>query len=56
MAHRTFAVGDIHGDLAALRAVLAKLPPLDAEDTLVFLGDYLDRGPESRWSSDRGLF
>lgn len=48
MAHRTFAVGDIHGDLAALRAVLAKLPPLDEGDTLVFLGDYLDRGPESR--------
>lgn len=48
MAHRTFAVGDIHGDLAALRAVLAKLPPLDEDDTLVFLGDYLDRGPESR--------
>lgn len=48
MANRTFAVGDIHGDLAALRQTLAMLPALDAQDTLVFLGDYLDRGPESR--------
>ncbi len=48
MANRTFAVGDIHGDLGALRAALAKLPTLDEKDTLVFLGDYLDRGFQSR--------
>ncbi len=47
MAGRTFAIGDIHGDLDALRAVVAKLPEVDAEDTIVFLGDYLDRGPHS---------
>lgn len=47
MAKRTFAVGDIHGDLDALEHVLAKLPPLDAEDTVVLLGDYIDRGPHS---------
>ena len=47
MSHRTFAVGDIHGDFGALLTVLGKLPPLDSEDTLVFLGDYLDRGPDS---------
>lgn len=47
MAGRTFVTGDIHGDLQALHAVLKKLPPLDAGDTLVFLGDYLDRGPRS---------
>ncbi len=48
MARRTFAVGDIHGDLVALRRALAKLPPLDEEDTLLFLGDYVDRGFQSR--------
>jgi len=48
MAQRTFAIGDVHGDLAALEAVLAQLPALDADDTLVFLGDYVDRGPDSR--------
>jgi serine/threonine protein phosphatase 1 len=44
---RTFAVGDVHGDLAALKALLKKLPLLGADDTLVFVGDYLDRGPKS---------
>jgi serine/threonine protein phosphatase 1 len=47
VANRTFAIGDIHGDLDALRTVIGKLPVLDAEDTLVFLGDYIDRGPKS---------
>lgn len=48
MANRTFAIGDIHGDLAALKRVLLKLPRPDAQDTIVLLGDYVDRGPESR--------
>jgi serine/threonine protein phosphatase 1 len=48
MAGRTFAIGDIHGDFAALAALLARLPHLDADDTLVFLGDYVDRGPASK--------
>lgn len=47
MAGRTVAIGDIHGDLAALDRLLGELPPLDAHDTLVFLGDYVDRGPDS---------
>lgn len=45
---RTFAIGDLHGDLEALRALVAKLPPIAEEDTIVFLGDYVDRGPCSR--------
>jgi serine/threonine protein phosphatase 1 len=47
MSGRTFAIGDIHGDLAHLFKLLACLPELDAGDTLVFLGDYIDRGPRS---------
>jgi serine/threonine protein phosphatase 1 len=47
LANRTFAVGDIHGDLDALTTVLDRLPKLDATDTIVFLGDYVDRGPKS---------
>jgi len=50
---RTFAIGDIHGDLGALETLFARLPPLMPTDTLVFLGDYIDRGPDSagvvRW-------
>ncbi|HEX7929161.1 MAG TPA: metallophosphoesterase family protein [bacterium] len=38
------AIGDIHGCLASLRALVAKLP---ADQELIFLGDYVDRGPDS---------
>lgn len=47
MAGRTFAIGDIHGDLEQLTTLLGRLPPLGADDTLVFVGDYIDRGPDS---------
>jgi serine/threonine protein phosphatase 1 len=47
VAGRTFAIGDIHGELQHLERLLARLPPLDSDDTLVFLGDYVDRGPDS---------
>jgi serine/threonine protein phosphatase 1 len=45
---RTFVLGDLHGDLDALTLLLKDLPQPLAEDTLVFLGDYLDRGPRSK--------
>jgi serine/threonine protein phosphatase 1 len=48
MAGRTFVIGDIHGDLDALFRVLSAFPELDAGDTIVFVGDYLDRGPKSK--------
>ncbi len=41
------AIGDIHGCAAELRVLLNKLP-LDDDPTLVFLGDYVDRGPDSK--------
>lgn len=44
---RTFAIGDIHGDLTALQTLFERLPAMTADDTIVFLGDYIDRGPES---------
>lgn len=47
MAGRTFAIGDIHGDLDQLHELLRRFPAVDADDTFVFLGDYVDRGPES---------
>jgi serine/threonine protein phosphatase 1 len=44
---RLLAVGDIHGCLDALRTLLRKVQPTP-QDTIVFLGDYVDRGPDSR--------
>jgi serine/threonine protein phosphatase 1 len=46
-----YAVGDIHGRLDLLNDMLARI---DADEviatrkTIVFLGDYIDRGPESK--------
>ncbi len=51
---RTIAIGDVHGCLAALNAVLAAAAPRP-DDTLVFLGDYVDRGPDSRGTIERLL-
>lgn len=45
---RTIAIGDIHGCSQALRAILDAIAPT-AEDRLIFLGDYVDRGPDSKW-------
>ncbi len=43
-----YAIGDIHGCLSALEALLEKIPIRWGEDFLVFLGDYIDRGPDPR--------
>jgi serine/threonine protein phosphatase 1 len=48
MAGRTFAIGDTHGEPGHLAKLMGRLPVLDAQDTLVFLGDYLDRGPHAK--------
>lgn len=44
---RVLAIGDIHGCLGALDDLLAWVQPTAADD-LVFLGDYVDRGPDTR--------
>lgn len=43
---RWLAVGDIHGCLAQLIELMALVKPTSA-DRVVFLGDYVDRGPAS---------
>jgi serine/threonine protein phosphatase 1 len=52
MAGRTIALGDIHGCAAALAALLEAVRP-GPDDTLVTLGDYIDRGPDSRGVLDQ---
>jgi serine/threonine protein phosphatase 1 len=51
---RTLAIGDIHGCLRALDDLLQLVRP-QPDDVLVALGDYADRGPESRGVIDRLL-
>jgi len=45
---RIFAIGDVHGCLEALEALLDRLPIKWGEDLVIFLGDYIDRGPSPR--------
>lgn len=57
---RVYAVGDIHGRLDLLDPLLAQIEADDAQrgeaDTLViFLGDLVDRGPDSRGVVERLL-
>jgi serine/threonine protein phosphatase 1 len=47
MAGQVIAIGDIHGCAAALAALVEAVRP-GPDDTLVTLGDYIDRGPDSR--------
>ncbi len=48
MPTRTIAIGDIHGCSAALDAIRPR-----PEDTIVTLGDSINRGPDSRGVLDR---
>ena len=51
---RTLAIGDIHGCAAALKSLIAALK-LNANDTVVMLGDAIDRGPDSKGVIDQLL-
>ena len=49
----TFAIGDIHGNLDGLQDLLAQMSPeVRRGDIVVFLGDYVDRGPDSKGCVD----
>jgi len=48
------AIGDIHGCAATLEALLDRLAPT-ADDHLLFVGDYIDRGPNSKRVIDQLL-
>lgn len=45
---RLFAIGDIHGCHSKLVALLSRLPLDRKRDVLIFMGDYINRGPDSR--------
>jgi serine/threonine protein phosphatase 1 len=45
---KIFIVGDIHGCLGMLQRLMEKIPWRPDADRLIFLGDYVDRGEDSR--------
>ena len=46
---RYYAIGDVHGRFDLLTRALEEIGELEAQDArLVMLGDYVDRGPQSR--------
>jgi hypothetical protein len=50
----TIAIGDVHGNCAALDDLLRQLTThVGPGDVVVFLGDYIDRGPKTRECIDR---
>lgn len=51
---RTFAIGDIHGCCRTFEALLQKIG-YSRSDRLFLLGDYIDRGPDSRGVVERLL-
>ena len=46
------AIGDVHGCALTLDALIRSLD-IGADDHLVFVGDYIDRGPDSKGVIDR---
>ena len=43
---RELVIGDIHGCIRSFQKLLEVVAPQES-DTLIFLGDYVDRGPDS---------
>jgi len=50
--HRIIAITDIHGEIDKLNSVIEKLD-ISSEDTIIFMGDYIDRGPDARGVIDK---
>ena len=51
---RYIAITDIHGELHKLNSLLSKID-IQPDDIFVFMGDYIDRGPDSKGVVDRVL-
>ena len=46
--NKTYVIGDIHGCSQALADLLKIMEPIHQDDTIIFIGDYIDRGPDSK--------
>ena len=52
-SEKIFVIGDIHGCLDMLDRLLEKIPWRPGRDTLIFVGDYIDRGKDAKKVVDR---
>lgn len=55
---RLYAIGDLHGcsqELSKLLTHLREIEQLNSKDLVVFIGDYIDRGPDSKGVVDQLL-
>lgn len=43
-----WVIGDVHGMLESLRSLIGAITSFDSEAKLLFVGDYVNRGPDSR--------
>lgn len=50
---RTLIISDIHGELKLFNKLLKKIKYNADKDQLILLGDYIDRGPDSKGVLDR---
>ncbi len=53
---RLFAVGDIHGCFDSLKQLMEDVIQIQKSDQIVFLGDYIDRGPKVKEVIDYILY
>ncbi len=60
--NKFWVISDIHGCLNSVRTLIETLIIPDKDDTLCFLGDYIDRGPDSKgvidyimWLQEQGF-
>ena len=47
-----YIVGDIHGEYGKLCSLLDEIAP-EKDDTIIFMGDYIDRGAKSKEVVDK---
>lgn len=50
---KIYVIGDIHGCYRSLENLFQKIAPSPETDTIIFLGDYIDRGPASKKVVDK---
>lgn len=53
---RLLAISDIHGSYSEFNALLDKVNYHPTEDKLILMGDYVDRGPDSRRIVEQVMF